>query len=184
MSYYRFVLNLWPCLVAVLACHRVLSVIQDTTVVSQIIFGCRSVARLSDAICDDCDVYKTAAFPASRFLLPISYQSCTRTVEFSLWRLFPRSFLFVFGCHIFILKPIADAIQPMVAGDATGVSTEVASYDSDDDVGEKVLSSVCRSWTVVQYKADYPASLDEMRFNAMFSDVRNKTMFDRRVYPT
>lgn len=50
-------------------------------VISWIILGCRAVARLPGAFRGDCDVYKQAVCPASSFVLPIFYQSCTGTVD-------------------------------------------------------------------------------------------------------
>lgn len=59
-------------------------------------------------------------------------------------------------------------------------TSHAAKCNSDNGLGASVLHSCCPSLTVGLYKADYPASLDARCFRAILSDLRNRTMFDRR----
>lgn len=73
---------------------------------------------------------------------------------------------------------MTDEIQPLDEGTGSGVATETLRRTGDDESAEPDLHPFGQDWTGAPYKADYPTSLDARRFSAMFSDRRNKAMFD------
>lgn len=68
----------------------------------------------------------------------------------------------------------------MTAGAGANVATDAVFCNDNEESAELNLHLGCRGWTLAQYKTDYLTSLDARRFNAMFSDGRNKEMFERR----
>lgn len=69
-----------------------------------------------------------------------------------------------------------DEIQPVVAADVW----KAANQKGDYEVVELELHEMYTNWAVAQYKEGYSDSLDSWSFSAMYSDGRNRMMFDRR----
>lgn len=74
---------------------------------------------------------------------------------------------------------MVDEIQPVTIGAGARIAMETAIRNGDGDGDELVLLSGCQDLTAATFKVDYPTSLDERRFDGIFSDGRNKAMFDR-----
>lgn len=75
---------------------------------------------------------------------------------------------------------MTDDIQPVYVGTGVGIATEAVKRSADDKIGAFVLHPVGQHWIVVWNETDYRAILDARCLSAMFSDKRNKAMFDRR----
>lgn len=65
-------------------------------------------------------------------------------------------------------------------GAGTDVARDAVVYYYNNQDAELLLHLGCQCWKVSLYRADYSNSLDARRFEAMFSDGRNKAIIDRR----
>lgn len=58
--------------------------------------------------------------------------------------------------------------------------TRAVMRNDDGDECDFVPYSISHDWTMAQHTVDYPTFLDAWCFSVMFSDRRNRAMFDRR----